>query len=62
LAQAEQPPTDPPTVIYDPWDPDRVVLPATALLPAARLREIAESYAATGHRPTGAVWAPVEWV
>jgi hypothetical protein len=48
LAQADQPPTDPPTVVYDPWDPERVTLPATAVLPVDRFREIAEEYAATG--------------
>lgn len=62
LAQADQPPTDPPTVIYDPWDPERVTLPANALLPIDALREIAEDYATTRQRPTGAQWAPVEWV
>lgn len=62
LAHTDQPPTDPPEVIYDPWDPERVILPAVALLPVDRLREIVESYAATGQRPVGAEWAPVEWI
>ena len=62
MAQADQSPTDPPEVIYDPWDPDRVTLRATAILTVDRLREIAEDYAATGQRPSGVEWAPVEWV
>jgi hypothetical protein len=57
LAQADQSPTDPPEVIYDPWDPDRVTLRATAILTVDRLREIAEDYAATRRRPTGVEWA-----
>lgn len=62
LALADQPPSDPPEVIYDPWDPERVTLPATAMLSVDQLRKVAESYAATGERPTGVKWAPVEWV
>jgi hypothetical protein len=62
LAQTDQPPADPPEVIYDPWDPDRVTLPPTAMLTIDQLREIAENYAGTGQRPTGVEWAPVEWV
>lgn len=61
LAHVDRPPTDPPEVIYDPWDPDRVVLPAAALLPIERLREIADGYATTGRQPD-ARWTPVEWV
>lgn len=74
LLQTNQPPTDPPTVIYDPWDPDRIVLPTTALVPVAFLHQIAEGYAMTGQLPNVGVggltavvdrsadWAPVEWV
>ena len=62
LTQADQPPADPSEVIYDPWDPDRVSLPADALLSLERLREIAEEYATTGQRPTAAQWTSVPWV
>lgn len=61
LAQADHPPADPPEVIFDPWDPDRVTLPLIALLPVDQLHEIADGYASTGLRPV-AQWAPVEWV
>lgn len=62
LAHTDQPPTHPPEVVYDPWDPDRVVLPAAALLPIERLREIAQNYATTGQQPDNTQWSPVEWV
>ncbi|TDV53759.1 Imm1 family immunity protein [Actinophytocola oryzae] len=62
LARADHAPTDPPEVIFDPWDPDRVSLPTTALLPTEQLRDIAEDYAATGRQPTRARWTSVEWV
>lgn len=62
LAQADQSPIDPPEVIYDPWDPDRVTLRATAILAVDRLRGVAEAYAATGQRPTSVTWEPVDWV
>jgi hypothetical protein len=62
LAEAEQPPVDPPTVVYDPWDPERVTLPATALLPTDRLQVIVKEYADTGERPSATAWIRVEWV
>lgn len=62
LARAARPSTNPPEVIYDPSDPDRVTLPAIAMLPIAQLRQVAENYASTGQRPTGVEWKPVEWV
>ena len=62
LARAERPPADPPEVVYDPWDPGRVTVSASALLPIAQLRAIAEDYATTGRRPVGTWWSPVAWV
>jgi hypothetical protein len=62
LAKSDPPPTDPIEVIYDPWDPDRVSLPATALIVIDGLDEIVEGYATTGQRPTSVEWASVGWV
>ena len=62
LTQTEQAPINPPRVVYDPWDPHRVTLPATALLPIQQLRELAKEYATTGQRPVSTTWTPVDWV
>jgi Immunity protein Imm1 len=47
---------------YDPWDPERVIVPPDAMLPITRLRELAAEYAATGHRPGGTQWKAVDYV
>lgn len=58
----DRPPADIAPLAYDPWDPDRVTVPAEAMLPLARLRELVGEYAATGRRPNGTRWKAVDFV
>jgi hypothetical protein len=62
LARSDSPPAVTVSVEYDPWDPERVILPAEALLPVWRLREVAAEYAATGHQPQTVQWTAVDFV
>lgn len=62
LALTETPPAEGTSLVFDPWDPERVIVSADAMVPLPRLRELATEYAVTGHRPGGARWRAVDFV